>query len=159
MLKCRRHFVNNIIDAFWTTFWKNHWNFENQGLSSFKHTKKCLRNLTEFLNAERCKWSGGRLPRALFMVFLLDSKGASGASVRVHLEDLVKSFPTSICLQNLDSIQPRASPNKFVSSSSRKLNLNFETSNLLFAAQLTLSRAAKRFFAASASSFSIVASR
>ena len=30
----------------------------------------------------------------------------------VHLIDLVKSFPTSICLRNLASIQPRTSPLK-----------------------------------------------
>ena len=34
--------------------------------------------------------------------------------------DLGESFPTSIYLQNLASIQPRTSPNKFVSSSSRE---------------------------------------
>jgi len=34
--------------------------------------------------------------------------------------DLGESFPTSIYLQNLASIEPRTSPNKFASSSSRK---------------------------------------
>jgi hypothetical protein len=38
----------------------------------------------------------------------------------VQCVDLGESFPTSIYLQNLASIQPRTSPNKFVSSSSRK---------------------------------------
>ena len=38
----------------------------------------------------------------------------------VHCVDLGESFPTSIYLQILASIQPRTSPNKFVSSSSRK---------------------------------------
>ena len=38
----------------------------------------------------------------------------------VHCVDLGESFPTSIYLQILASIQPRTSPNKFVSSSSRE---------------------------------------
>ena len=38
----------------------------------------------------------------------------------VHCVDLGESFPTSIYLQNLASIQPRTSPVKFASSSSRK---------------------------------------
>ena len=38
----------------------------------------------------------------------------------VHCVDLGESFPTSIYLQNLASIQPRTSPNNFVSSSSRE---------------------------------------
>ena len=47
----------------------------------------------------------------------------------MHCVDLGESFPTSIYLQNLASIQPRTSPNKFVSSSSREFELklcNFE---------------------------------
>ena len=46
-----------------------------------------------------CASSGGRLPEALFMVFLLDSKGAEvypEVQECVHLLDLVKSFQTSI---------------------------------------------------------------
>ena len=39
---------------------------------------------------------------------------------RVHCVDLGESFPTSIYLQNLGSIQPRTSPKKFESSSSRE---------------------------------------
>ena len=38
----------------------------------------------------------------------------------VNLVDLVKRFSTSIYLQNLASMQPRTSHNKFVSSSSRE---------------------------------------
>ena len=41
----------------------------------------------------------------------------------VHCVDLGESFPTSIYLQNLASIQPRTSPKKFASSSSRKFEL------------------------------------
>ena len=41
----------------------------------------------------------------------------------VNLVDLVKSFPTNIYLQNLASIQPRTSPKKFESSSSREFEL------------------------------------
>ena len=47
----------------------------------------------------------------------------------VHCVDLGESFPTSIFLQNLASIQPRTSPKKFVSSSSREFEFklwNFE---------------------------------
>ena len=39
----------------------------------------------------------------------------------VHCVDLGESFPTSIYLQNLASIQPRTSPKKFESSSSREI--------------------------------------
>ena len=39
----------------------------------------------------------------------------------VHCVDLGEIFPTSIYLQKLASIQPRISPNKFVSSSFREL--------------------------------------
>ena len=53
----------------------------------------------------------------------------------MHCVDLDESFPTSIYLQNVASIQPRTRPKKFESSSSRELNLNFKTSKLLFAAQ------------------------
>ena len=42
----------------------------------------------------------------------------------VHCVDLGESFPTNIYLQNLASIQPRTSPNKFVSSSSRSFNFS-----------------------------------
>ena len=45
----------------------------------------------------------------------------------VHCVDLGESFPTSIYLQNLPSIQPRTSPTKFVSSSSREFEFKFET--------------------------------
>ena len=41
----------------------------------------------------------------------------------VHCVDLDESFPTSIYLQNLASIQPRTSPKKFENSSSRKFEL------------------------------------
>ena len=41
----------------------------------------------------------------------------------VHCVDLGESFPTSIYLQNLASIQPRTSPNKFASSSSPEFEL------------------------------------
>ena len=41
----------------------------------------------------------------------------------VHYVDLGESFPTSIYLQNLASIQPRTSPVKFASSSSRNFEL------------------------------------
>ena len=47
----------------------------------------------------------------------------------VHCVDLGESFPTSIYLQNLASMQPRTSPVKFASSSSRNFELelrNFE---------------------------------
>ena len=47
----------------------------------------------------------------------------------VHCVDLGESFPTNIYLQNLASIQPRTTPNKFVSSSSREFEFelwNFE---------------------------------
>ena len=55
-----------------------------------------------------CASSGGRLPEALFMVVLLDSKGAKvGTSF-----DLVKSFQT-IHLQASASIQPRTGLSKF----------------------------------------------
>ena len=42
----------------------------------------------------------------------------------VHCVDLGESCPTHIYLQSLASIQPRTSPNKFVSSSSRSFNLS-----------------------------------
>ena len=42
--------------------------------------------------------SGGRLPAALFMVFQLDSKAAK-VQKRVYLVDLVQNFQTSIYLQ------------------------------------------------------------
>ena len=41
--------------------------------------------------------------------------------------DLGERFPKNIYLQNLASIQPRTSPNKFVSSSSREFEFKFET--------------------------------
>ena len=37
-----------------------------------------------------------------------------------YFVDLGESFPTNIYLQNVASIQPRTSPNKFVISSSRE---------------------------------------
>ena len=97
--------------------------------------------LDSFFSGALCALSGGRLPEALFMVFLMDSKGAkvcfvSGAAsfvrrtlarsvfswfsdwspkVRkcVNLVDLVKSFLTSMYLHNLASIQPRVGLSKF----------------------------------------------
>ena len=66
-------------------------------------------------HAARCKKKEGRSPVEL-------CKG-------VHCVDLGESFPTSIYLQNLASIQPRTSPVKFASSSSRNFELelrNFE---------------------------------
>ena len=56
-------------------------------------------------------------PPTVFLVFW-DSipKQCKG----VHCVDLVESFPKTVYLQNLASIQPRTSPNKFVSSSSRE---------------------------------------
>ena len=46
----------------------------------------------------------------------------------VHCVDLDESFPTSIYLQNLASIQPRTSPNKFetLSSSYWEFELNLK---------------------------------
>ena len=55
----------------------------------------------------------------------------------VHCVDLGESFPTSIYLQNLASIQPRTSPIISYIRALGNLNLNFEISNLLFAAQRT----------------------
>ena len=49
--------------------------------------------------------------------------------------DLVRSFPTSIYLQNLASIQPRTSPIISRFRALGNLNLNFEVSKRLFAAQ------------------------
>ena len=43
----------------------------------------------------------------------------------VHCVDLGESFPRSIYLQNLASIQPRTSPVKFVNSSSREFKFKF----------------------------------
>ena len=51
--------------------------------------------LDSFFSGALCVMSGGRLPAALFMVFLLDSKGAKDVKC-VNLVDLVKSFQTSI---------------------------------------------------------------
>ena len=51
----------------------------------------------------------------------------------MHCVDLGESFPTSIYLQNLASMQPRTSPVKFASSSSRKFwtwTLKFQSSYL-----------------------------
>ena len=55
--------------------------------------------LDSFFSGALCALSGGRLPEALFMVFLLDSKGAQAC---INLGDLVESFLTSI--QYLDSL-------------------------------------------------------
>ena len=44
----------------------------------------------------------------------------------VHCVDLSESFPTSIYLQNLASIQPRTSPKKFESSSSRESEIKLQ---------------------------------
>ena len=56
--------------------------------------------LDSFFSGALCVLSRGRLPEALFMVFLLDSKGAKACipkvHKRLHLVDLVKSFQTSI---------------------------------------------------------------
>ena len=71
--------------------------------------------MTKFSRIVECgavQKSGGRLPDALFMVFLLDSKGAE-VCISVNRVDLVKSFQTSIYLQNLASIQPRTGLSKF----------------------------------------------
>ena len=51
--------------------------------------------LASFFSGALCALSGGRLPEALFMVFLLDSKGAEVQKCE-NLVDLVKSFQTSI---------------------------------------------------------------
>ena len=52
-----------------------------------------------FFSGALCVMSGGRLPEALFMVFLLDYKRAkvckSQRRISVNLVDLVKSFQTS----------------------------------------------------------------
>ena len=55
----------------------------------------------------------------------------------MHCVDLGESFPTHIYLQNLASIQPRTSPIISEVRALGNLNLNFEISNLLFAAQGT----------------------
>ena len=56
--------------------------------------------LDSFFSGALCALSGGRLPEALFMVFLLDSKGAKvckcKSCISVNLVDLVKSLQTSI---------------------------------------------------------------
>ena len=76
--------------------------------------------LDSFFSGALCALSGGRLPEALFMVFLLDSKGAKVQKC-LNLVDLVKGFQTSIqkilssneylvfsiYLQESASIQPR----------------------------------------------------
>ena len=61
-----------------------------------------LLRLDSFFSGAMCVMSGGRLPEALFLVFLLDSKGAwfsdwiPKVQTRINLVDLVKSFQTSI---------------------------------------------------------------
>ena len=60
--------------------------------------------LASFFSGALCALSGGRLPEALFMVFLLDSKGAKVQKC-ANLVDLVKSFQTSIYLQKSASIR------------------------------------------------------
>ena len=54
-----------------------------------------------------CASSGGRLPEALFMVFLLDSKGAKVCKSCRSRQEL--SIQTNIYSQNLASMQPRTS--------------------------------------------------
>jgi len=61
-----------------------------------------------------------------------NSKNFSNFWQKLRL-DLGESFPTSTYLQNLASIEPRTSPNKFASSSSRKFwtwTLKFQSSYL-----------------------------
>ena len=55
----------------------------------------------------------------------------------VHCVDLGESFPTSIYLQNLASTLPRTSPIISRFRALVNLNLNFEVSKRLFAAQAT----------------------
>ena len=54
-----------------------------------------LLRLDSFFFGALCVMSGGRLPAELFMVFLLDSKGAK-VSESCYNVDLIKSFQTSI---------------------------------------------------------------
>ena len=55
------------------------------------------------------------MPKALFMVFLLDSKGAKACISCRSRQELSNeiAIQTNICLQNLASIQPRTSLSKF----------------------------------------------
>ena len=50
----------------------------------------------------------------------------------MHSVDLDESFPTSVYLQKLASIQPRTSPKKFESSSSREFELKLQKCKPLF---------------------------
>ena len=60
--------------------------------------------------------------------------------------NLGESFPKSIYLQNLASIQPRTSPTISRFRALGNLNLNFEVSKRLFAAQTTSYRHTKASF-------------
>merc|ERR1711937_848985 len=69
-----------------------------------KFSRKNSQNFDEsFEIRERCKG-------------VLNHFFSSGDSIRVHCVDLGESFPTSIYLQNLASIQPITSPLKFARS-------------------------------------------
>ena len=59
--------------------------------------------------------SGGRLPEALFVVFLLDSKGAKVQEL-VNLVNLVESFRTRIFLQKLAKMMPRTGFSEFTNN-------------------------------------------
>ena len=64
--------------------------------------------LDSFFSGALCVLSGGRLPEALFMVFLLDSKSSKKC---VNLVDLAKSFQTSFIHVPFLSISFQIDPN------------------------------------------------
>ena len=69
----------------------------------------CCGRIASFQGA--CASSGGRLPEALFMVLLLDSKGAKACKSYRSREELANEYLLlSIYFQNLASIQPRTTP-------------------------------------------------
>ena len=59
------------------------------------------------------------------MVFLVFWDSIPKRCKRVHCVDLDESFPTSIYLQNLASIQPRTSPKKFGKTGKRDFEMSF----------------------------------
>ena len=76
-----------------------------------------LLRLDSFFSGALCVLSGERLPEALFMVFLLDSKGAKVCESCRSRQGLSKEYLLFIIyLQHSATIQPRRDLSKFTNN-------------------------------------------